>query len=66
MNEEKDQKPEGSEQDFSEFAKHSRPQPGPGDLDGRGSGDWFFRGCGIVVGVAALIFFLILGTCFLG
>ena len=36
MNEEKDPKPEGHEQDFSEFAKHSRPQSN--DKAGDGSG----------------------------
>ena len=63
MNEEKDKKPEGREQDFSEFAKHSRPQPG--DTEG-GSGGSFMSGCGILIGVAVLMFFFILGTCFLG
>jgi len=65
MNEEKDEKPKGHEQDFSEFAKHSRPPPGPGDLDGSGSGSWFLRGCGIAVGIVALIFFFIVGVCFI-
>ena len=64
MNEEKDQKPEGHEQDFSEFAKHSRPPPahtGAGD-----SGNSFLRGCGIAVGVVALVFFFVVGACFIG
>ena len=67
MNEEKDPKPEGHEQDFSDFAKHSRPKAG--EMGGSGSGDSdgsFLRGCGIAVGVVALTFFFILGTCFLG
>ena len=64
MNEEKDQKPEGHEQDFSEFAKRQPPQSD--DKGGRGSGGWFLRGCGILVGVVLLAFFFILGTCFLG
>jgi hypothetical protein len=59
MNEEKDPKPEGSEQDLSEIAR-SRSQPLP-----RESGGSFMRGCGIAVGIVALIFFFILGTCFL-
>jgi hypothetical protein len=61
MNEEKNQKPQGSEHDFSESAKHSRPQ-----TDKSGGGSAFLRGCGILVGVVALAFFLVLGTCFLG
>lgn len=69
MNEEKDHKPQGSEHDFSEFAKHSRPQSG--EMGGRSSrGGSFLRGCymafGIVVGVVAVVFFLILGVCFIG
>jgi len=67
MNEEKDQKPQGHEQDFSEFAKQSRPQPGDlGESDKSGSGGTFMRGCGILVGVVLLAFFFVLGTCFLG
>jgi hypothetical protein len=62
MNEEgKDQKPEGSEHDLSEFAT-SRSQAPPAE----GGGGSFMRGCLIALGVVALIFFLILGTCFLG
>jgi hypothetical protein len=59
MNEEKDQKPEGSEQDFSDFAG-SRPPPPP---EGRGGS--FLRGCGIAVGVVALIFLFVVGACFI-
>ena len=67
MDEEKDQKPEGHEQDFSEFAKHSRPQPADtGGNDESGGGSAFMRGCGILVGVVLLAFFFVLGTCFLG
>jgi hypothetical protein len=62
MNEEKDQKPEGHEQDYSDFAKHQRPR----SEDKGGGGGTFMRGCGILVGVVALAFFFILGTCFLG
>lgn len=70
MNEEKDQKPEGHEQDFSEFSNHRRPQSddkgGQRGQGGGGGGGTFMRGCGILVGVVALVFFFILGTCFLG
>ena len=71
MNEEKDPKSEGHEQDFSEFAKHSRPQSGDmGGRSGGGRGSSFLRGCylafGIVVGVVAVVFFLIVGVCFIG
>jgi hypothetical protein len=60
MNEEKNQKPEGHEEDFSDFAKHPRSQP-----EKKGGGSAFLRGCGIAVGVVALVFFFIVGTCFL-
>ena len=66
MNEEKDQKPEGHEQDFSEFAKRQRPQSDDKGGESSGGGSTFMRGCGILVGVVALAFFFILGTCFLG
>ena len=69
MSEEKDPKPDGKEHDFSEFAKHKRPDAGDSQdstlSDGWG-GSAFLRGCGITLGVVALIFFFILGTCFLG
>jgi hypothetical protein len=68
MNEEKDPKPEGREQDFTEFARHTQPKPGDpggGDSDGWGRKGSFARGCAIAFGVVALIFFLIVGTCFL-
>jgi hypothetical protein len=60
MNEEKDQKPQGSEQDFSGFSR-SRSQPPPENKAGT-----FLRGCGIATGIVALIFFFIVGACFLG
>jgi len=60
MNEENDPKPEGKEQDFSEFAKHSSPKP-----EESSGGSSFLRGCGIALGIVALIFFFIVGTCFL-
>ena len=60
MNEEKDQKPEGSEQDFSEFAKSRSQLPPPADTGGS-----FLRGCGIAVGIVALIFFFVVGACFI-
>jgi len=69
MNEEKDPKPEGHEQDFSAFAKHTPPKSGDaggdGSSDGWGGAGPFMRGCGIVVGIVALIFFLIVGACFI-
>lgn len=61
--EEKDQKPEGREQDFSEFANQQRPQPD--NKRSEGGGDWILRGCGIVLGVVVLVFFLVLGVCFI-
>ena len=66
MNEEEDQKPEGHEQDFSGIAKHQRPRSDDKGGEGSGGGGTFMRGCGILVGVVALAFFFILGTCFLG
>ena len=67
MNEENDQKPEGHGQDFSEYAKHSRPRPYEQDA---GSGSSLLRGCiralGILAGVVAVVFFLIVGVCFIG
>ena len=62
MNEEKDQKPKGHEQDFSEFARHSRPPPRKtgGDI-----GRALLRGFGIAVGIVAVIFFFIVGACFM-
>ena len=67
MNEEKDQKPKGHEQDFSDFAKHPRPELRKEGRDRAGS---FRRGCGMAVaiasGVVALAFFLIAGVCFIG
>jgi len=66
MNEEKDQKPEGIEHDFSEFAKNQRPQTDDKvDKGGEGSGGSFLRGCGIALGVVALVFFFIVGACFM-
>ena len=59
MSEGKDQKPEGSEQDLSEFSR-SRSQPPPEEKGGA-----FLRGCGIVVGIVALIFFFVVGACFI-
>ena len=38
--------------------EHQKPE--------RSRGGAFMRGCGIVVGVVALIFFFIVGTCFIG
>jgi hypothetical protein len=61
MSEEKDQKPD-HEQDLAELAKYART-PGPArDPDFGGS---FMRGCGIAVGVVALVFLLIVGACFI-
>ena len=66
MNEEKEKKPEGHEQDFSESAKHSRPPSGYSGGSSRGrSAGLFMRGCAIAFGVVALVFFFIVGTCFL-
>jgi len=53
MNEQKDRKED-----------EKNRQPDPGNVDDGGSP--FMRGCGIAVGVVALVFFFILGTCFLG
>ena len=63
MSEEKDPKPDGKEHDFSEFAKQSLPKR---EESGGGGGSAFLRGCGIAFGIVALIFFFIVGTCFLG
>ena len=69
MNEEKDPKREGHEQDFSEFAKHAGQRPEDEGHHRSSSsvsfGAMFLRGCAIVAGVVVLLFFLILGTCFL-
>jgi hypothetical protein len=59
MNEEKDQKPEGTGQDLSALSR-SRSQPPPED-----QGSAFLRGCGIAVGIVAMVFFFIVGACFL-
>ena len=54
MNEEKDEKPPVEVQEFS---------PTPAEKGDGGSSFW--RGCFIALGVVALIFFLIVGTCFI-
>jgi len=73
VTEEKDPKSEGHEQDFSALAKHSGPRPeteGPhrttGNMRWSSFGRMLLRGCGIVVGVVVMLFFLIVGVCFLG
>jgi hypothetical protein len=63
MNEEKDQQPQGSEKDFSELAKHSAPKPT--DQGGADSVGAFLRGCGMAIGIVALVFFFIVGACFM-
>lgn len=62
---EEEQKPEGNEKDYSELAKHSRPQSEETGSGRGGVGRAIMRGCGIAVGIVALIFFFIVGTCFL-
>jgi len=67
MSEEKKDK----ETDFSEYAR-DRPNASPPDGDGepeRGKehdGSGILRGCAIAFGIAGLIFFLIVGACFIG
>ena len=63
MNEEKDPKPDGHEQDLSEFAKHVPPKLE--GSDGPSASRVILRGCGIVAGVVLLTFFFIVGTCFI-
>ena len=56
MNEKKDERPPIEVEEF---------QPKTGESGGgEGSGS-FIRGCGIAVGVVALIFFFVVGVCFI-
>jgi hypothetical protein len=58
MNEEKNpEKPPIEVEEFKEFSRQ-RPEDPPGE----GSG--FLRGCGIAVGIAALVFLFVVGACF--
>jgi hypothetical protein len=74
MNEQEEKKPDAREQDLSEYGKWRPSQPGerppqhgtghspdPDDRFGR-----FMRGCAIAVGIVALVFFFIVGACFIG
>ena len=58
MNDEKKpEKPPLEVEEFKEFSRQ-RPEEPPGE----GSG--LMRGCGIALGIAALIFLFVVGTCF--
>ena len=62
MNEEKkDGKPDRGSMEVEEF-KGLASQPPPDAPKSESSG---LRGCGIAVGIAALVFLFVVGTCFL-
>ena len=53
--------------DLSDYARDragARP-PDPVHHDTSGSGSSFLRGCGIAVGIAALVFLFVVGACFM-
>jgi len=59
MSEEK--KPDKPPIEVEEFKEFSRQRP----EDPRGEGSSVLRGCGVALGIAALIFLFIVGACFM-